>query len=174
MSKQPKIIVITGAESTGKSTLAKALAKHCNIPFIPEYARNYIKNLNRAYNYEDIELIAQRQVEQLNSALKLNHDIIILDTWLFITKIWFEVLYQTYPGWLDEKIETTKIDLFLVCDTDLPWIDDPVRENGGAERNKLQKKYIREIRNHGYPYRIISGEGIARVQKAINYITNLK
>ena len=104
MSKQPKIIVITGAESTGKSTLAKALAKHCNIPFIPEYARNYIKNLNRAYNYEDIELIAQRQVEQLNSALKLNHDIIILDTWLFITKIWFEVLYQTYPGWLDESI----------------------------------------------------------------------
>ena len=66
-SMKPKIVVITGAESTGKSKLAELLADKYNVPFIPEYARMYIENLGRKYEYSDVEIIAKKQIEQLNS-----------------------------------------------------------------------------------------------------------
>ena len=47
-------VIVTGAESTGKTTLCKQLAKHFNSTFILEYAREYISNLNRKYKKTDL------------------------------------------------------------------------------------------------------------------------
>ncbi len=176
MSKKtsPKIIVITGAESTGKSTLTEALAKYFNVPFIPEIARDYVEHLNAKYNYNDVEKIAKRQVEQLNQLKNTNHPFIFVDTWLIITKIWFEVVFKKTPDWFESEIQKNKIDLFLVCDTDLPWIADPVRENGGEQREILQNKYIETIREYNYEYKIVRGEGEKRIENALCYISDLK
>ena len=59
-----KKIVITGPESTGKTTLAEALAQKLNALLIPEYARSYVEGLNRPYTYSDVEMIAQHQLEE--------------------------------------------------------------------------------------------------------------
>lgn len=174
LSKSSKIIVITGAESTGKSTLAEALANHFKVPFVPEYAREYILNLKEKYTYYDVEYIARKQIEQLNELQGSNSPIIILDTWLLITKVWFDVVYSSVPDWLNNKINNTFIDLFLVCDIDLPWADDMVRENGGETRNLLQKRYIEEIKNLNFKYKIISGEGDIRESRAIQHIADLE
>lgn len=174
LSTRPKIIVITGAESTGKSTLAEALAEHYKVPFVPEFARDYIVNLNRPYTYHDVEIIARKQVEQINELLETDHRFVFMDTWLIITKIWFEVVFKTIPGWLGEEIKKTNIDLYLVCDTDMPWVADDVRENGGEKREMLQKRYIEEIEKHGCTYHIISGRGDARIRNAIRFIEKLK
>ena len=69
MNNKPKIIVITGAESTGKSTLTERLANHFNAPFIPETARQYVEKLNRKYTYSDVENIAKMQIEQFRDAV---------------------------------------------------------------------------------------------------------
>lgn len=174
MSSTSKIIVITGAESTGKSTLSEALAKYFDVPFIPEFARAYIQDLKESYSYNDVERIARKQTKQLKESLNSNKPIIILDTWLLITKIWFEVVFESVPQWIDKEIKNTYIDLFLVCDTDLPWIADKVRENGGESRNLLQKKYIEEIKEYNFDYKIISGNGTERVKNAIQAISNLE
>ena len=176
MSKKtsPKIIVITGAESTGKSTLTEALANHFRVPFIPEIAREYVENLNVKYNYHDVENIARKQVEQLNHLKNTNHPFIFVDTWLIITKIWFEVVFEKIPDWFESEIQKNKIDLFLVCDTDLPWVSDSVRENGGEQRIILHEKYIETIQNYNYKYKIVKGEGEKRFQNALAYLNNLK
>lgn len=174
MNSTSKIIVITGAESTGKSTLSEALAKYFDVPYIPEYARDYILNLKEEYTYLDVELIARKQSEQLKESLKLNEPIIILDTWLLITKIWFEVVFKSIPDWIENEIKNTHIDMFLICDTDLPWVADDVRENGGENRNLLHKKYIEEIEKYNYKYQIINGDGATRVRNAIQAISKLK
>lgn len=174
MNNTSKIIVITGAESTGKSSLAEALANHFEVPFIPEYARDYIQDLKEEYTYNDVELIARKQREQLKESLKLKEPIIILDTWLLITKIWFEVVFNSVPNWIENEIKNTNIDLFLVCDIDLPWIPDDVRENGGESRALLQQKYMDEIEKYNYKYKTIRGNGMARVENAIQAISNLK
>lgn len=174
MKSETKIVVITGAESTGKSTIANALSAHYSAPAVPEYAREHIENLGREYNYEDVEFIAQKQVEELNLLQNSEPPLIILDTWLLITKVWFEVVYNKVPDWLDAKIRSTKIDLFLICDIDLPWIADNVRENGGTNRRLLQNKYLEEIKKYNYDFKIVSGKDEVRINNAIKFITNIR
>ncbi|WP_246222895.1 AAA family ATPase [Draconibacterium halophilum] len=173
MKKKTKIVAITGAESTGKSTLAKALAKHYNLPFVPEFARGYVEQLQRSYTYEDVILIAQKQVEQYNEMVSKQVPLIILDTWLLITKIWLDVVYGIVPEWIDQTIKETRIDVFLVCDTDLPWVPDSVRENGGTDREKLQQTYIQELEKYQFPYQIIKGNYEERKKGAIQFISGL-
>jgi NadR type nicotinamide-nucleotide adenylyltransferase len=173
LKSKPKIIVITGAESTGKSTLTERLANHFGVPFVPEIARNYIENLDRKYNYTDIENIAKIQIAQFEEISNSNTRYIFLDTWLIVTKIWFEFVYNKTPDWLIKKIMKTKIDLFLVCDIDLPWVYDPVRENGGENRKILQNKYIENITKSNFPYKTISGIDDDRFLKALKFLKEL-
>lgn len=174
MKKLPKIIVITGAESTGKSTLTESLAKHFNSPYLPELAREYVENLNREYNFEDVEFIANKQIELLNKLKQSDSPVIFIDTWLIITKIWFEVVFKKIPEWINKEIKSTKIDLFIVCNTDLPWIPDSVRENGGENRLLLQKRYIEEIEKFNFNYKIVSGKNENRLKNAIQHLNYLQ
>lgn len=170
MLKDNKIrrIVVTGPESTGKTELAQALAERLNTVWIPEYARQYVENLDRPYDYDDVIRIAQHQVTQeIEYALKIGKGIIIFDTWLIITKVWLDLVFGKCPDWISDHIRSSKIDLFLVCDTDLPWIADPVRENGGEKRNELFQLYCDEIRTFGFKYEIVSGFGEARTENAL-------
>jgi NadR type nicotinamide-nucleotide adenylyltransferase len=170
MKKSPKIVVITGAESTGKSVLTEALANNFNVPFIPEIARDYIEKLDRKYTYSDVETIARIQVEQFNRLKTSDHPWLFIDTWLFITKVWFDVVFGKIPDWIIETIQDTKIDLFLVCDIDLPWIEDPVRENGGEKRITLHKRYLEEIKDFNFRYEIIRGQNEQRFQNALQIL----
>uniref|UniRef100_UPI0032171812 ATP-binding protein n=1 Tax=uncultured Draconibacterium sp. TaxID=1573823 RepID=UPI0032171812 len=170
MSRIPKIIVVTGAESTGKSTLCEALSSYFGVPYVPELARGYIENLNRDYNYEDVVEIAKQQIREVDEKLNSDHPFIILDTWLIITKIWFEVVFKKVPDWLESHIEKTKIDLFLLCDIDLPWVADNVRENGGKKREKLHNIYLNELQKRNYKYQLVTGQNENRIEKAIRII----
>lgn len=168
-------IVITGPESTGKTTLSEILAFKLNGALIPEYARSYVESLHRHYNYDDLEVIARHQVEQEKILSEsTDKDILIMDTWLILTKVWFDVVYGMVPQWLEEYIASSDIALFLVCRPDLPWIPDPVRENGGEMRNILFDRYCREIEQYGFRYEIVEGEGDDRWLNAIRLLKSHK
>ena len=171
-STKIKRVVITGPESTGKTELAHALAEKFGTIWIPEYARHYVETLGREYNYDDVEKIAKYQIAQESEyTSKITHGILILDTWLIITKVWFDVVYGKCPAWLPDHIGSSEIDLFLVCATDLQWIADPVRENGGEKREELFQRYIHEIQEFGFKYEIVSGLGPARLDCALKLLS---
>jgi NadR type nicotinamide-nucleotide adenylyltransferase len=174
LKHKPKIIVITGAESTGKSTLTKALADHFNVPFVLETARDYVGNLDRKYNFQDVVNIAKTQIDALNKLKNSDYPYIFVDTWLIITKIWFEKVFNSTPDWIETEIHQTKVDLFLVCDIDLPWVYDPVRENGGEQRINLHKNYIKDLKEFNFNFRIVSGINDNRVQNALQYLKLLE
>jgi nicotinamide riboside kinase len=164
-------IVVTGPESTGKTELSETLSKHLSGVLMPEFARSYIENLNRPYVYNDLEVIARHQIEEESRLVALAGDrILILDTWLIITKVWFEVVYGAAPDWVIDYIKSSNIDLFLICKPDLPWIPDPVRENGGVMREKLFNRYCKEIEEYGFKYGIVEGFGEERIQNAMQLI----
>jgi nicotinamide riboside kinase len=52
----------------------------------------------------------------------------------------------------------------------MPWEDDPVRENGGVNRQKLHNLYINELEKYGFKYRIVEGIGEQRVVNAKNIV----
>ena len=66
----PKVITIVGAESSGKTTLARQLREHFECPWVPEYAREYLVSLGRPYVETDLEIIAERQYEAIQDAVR--------------------------------------------------------------------------------------------------------
>ena len=173
MKNKPKIIVVTGAESTGKSDLTEKLASHFKAPYIPEFARTYIEELNRKYNFSDVETIARKQVAQLNKYKNSANSYIFADTWLIITKVWFEVVFKRVPEWIETEITKTPVKLFLVCATDLPWIPDNVRENGGEKREILQRRYLEILNEYGFNYKLVKGLGEKRLKNALKCLQDL-
>lgn len=166
-----KKIIVTGPESTGKTALSETLTLKLNAALIPEYARSYVENLKRPYTYQDLEKIARYQIQQEKKWTETcDRGILLMDTWLIITKVWFEVVYGIFPDWIEEYISSDEIDLFLVCRPDLPWIADPVRENGGAMRQILFDRYCNEIELHGFSYEIVEGYEEIRVQNALELL----
>ncbi len=170
---KPRIIVITGAESTGKSQLTKELSQYFSSPFFPEYAREYLEKKGPRYSREDVEEIARMQYFQLNQALTMQAPFVFFDTWLIITKTWLHVVYHSVPEWINEAIRVAPIDLFLICDTDISWEPDPLRENGGAQREYLYRVYLADLMNFGFPYRIVKGQGKERSEYAIKMIKEI-
>jgi nicotinamide riboside kinase len=173
MNKRPAIIIITGAESTGKSMLTKQLAGFFSCPFYPEYAREYLEKSGTSYTYEDVLHIALMQKKQMEEAEKLHAAYVFFDTWLIITKVWLEVVYQKVPDWIPRAISQAPVGLFLVCANDIPWIPDPLRENGGEKREELLDNYRANIEMFGFPYRIVSGSGDERFMNALQIIREI-
>ncbi len=163
-------IVLCGAESSGKTSTAKFLAGKFATVWLPEFARLYIENLNRKYTYEDVVLIAQRQIEREKKFLAEANKILFVDTSLINLKVWFSEVFGKYPYWLEEQILQNKADFFLLMNNDLPWIYDKVRENPGERRHYLFERYRQEIEYYGFEYQIVSGTGQARFENALKIV----
>ncbi|PWD98686.1 AAA family ATPase [Marinilabilia rubra] len=164
-------VVITGPESTGKSRLTIQLAEYFNGYLIEEYARSYVENLNRSYTFEDVEKITSIQVQEylrIKSAA-LHEDYAFFDTFLLITKVWFEEVFECCPVWLNHEIKTCKPDLALLCAPDLPWEADGVRENGHL-RQYLFDRYKEELEFYSIPFHVVEGGGVQRFQNALKCV----
>ncbi|MGQ1891542.1 AAA family ATPase [Thermophagus sp. OGC60D27] len=161
-------IVLTGPESTGKSVLTQQLSKHFNGFAVNEYAREYVEGLQRPYTFEDVELIAKHQMEAYSylKATKGQKDFIFFDTYLIITKVWFEEVFNSCPDWVDKAIRNSKIDLALLCFPDLSWETDGVRENPNR-REYLYQRYLKELEFYEIPFCIVRGRDRIRTDNAI-------
>jgi len=169
-----KKIIITGPESVGKSTLCKQLAEHYGTPWLPEYARTYIEQLHRPYTYEDVVHIAKNQIRQLESSYTGAGRFVFFDTGLIITKVWFEVVYNTVPVFLIEKIKHLRPDFCLLLQPDIEWVADSVRENSGDARQILFSKYEANLIEFEYTYEKISGFGKIRQENAIHALESAR
>ncbi len=163
-------IVITGPESTGKTTLATQLAERFGGLYVPEYAREYVEQLRGHYTFADVENIARKQIEQYVQAKESSVEFVFFDTWLIITKVWFEWVFGRVPEWLEDAMGSCQVDLYLLCLPDLPWEADPVRENGGENRLKLFNQYRNELIRRKLPFVEIGGTNDVRLNNAIDAV----
>ena len=166
-------IVITGPESTGKTTLANQLAMHFSTIPVPEFARHYIDGLSGPYEYEDLEQIAKLQIEMENQHSLMSPPIMICDTDLITIKIWSEVKYGRCSEWIKETIKNRKYNHYLLCEPDLPWEFDEQREHP-EKRDELFQLYKKELEISGKSFSVIKGLGKKRLEMAIELVNNLK
>jgi len=164
-----KKIAIIGPESTGKSALAKALAKKYTTIWVPEIAREYLKNLKRPYSQSDVENIARLQIVEEDRMLTFANNVLFCDTNLIVIKIWMENAYGFCPDWILESIQTRHYDFYLLPDIDLEWQPDPLREHPD-KRIFFKNWYIKELTHIQANYSIISGKGRSRLEAAIQGI----
>jgi NadR type nicotinamide-nucleotide adenylyltransferase len=165
------LISITGPESTGKSSLAEALARHYDTVWAEEYARGYLAGTGGRYGYEDIVKIARGQVHLENKRKEEAGEFLFCDTDLLVCKIWSEFRYGKADPWIIRMLEEHRYDLYLLCDIDLPWQDDPLREHP-TRRKELFDLYLYELKRLKFPFAVVSGTGRARADHAISIINN--
>ena len=184
-----KKIVVIGPESTGKSTLCSQLAEHYQTLWCPEYAREYLEKHGRDYSYEDLLTIAKGQIDGeeavsiklqassktlQGSQLTTHSSKLFIDTDMYVMKVWCEFAFGKCHSWILNQIATRKYDLYLLCNVDLPWIKDKLREYPDVEtRNKLYHYYKDIMVNQSVPWIDISGNYEERLQVAINAVDKL-
>jgi NadR type nicotinamide-nucleotide adenylyltransferase len=167
-------VVILGPESTGKSTLCQSLAHHFNCLWVPEIAREYLKDIQLDYTYEDILNIAklqyQTEQEYQKRALKHNHNYLFVDTEWITIKIWLEFYNYPVPNWLIEGIKSHDYDLFLLSDIDILWQPDPLRQNKN-DRSALFKRFEEALLQFNKNFSIINGIENQRFENSLKKIT---
>jgi NadR type nicotinamide-nucleotide adenylyltransferase len=167
-----KRIAITGPESTGKSELAKNLAHHYDTVYVPEFSREYLSAIFRPYDEKDILEIAKGQIESEERLELLAKEFLFCDTESIVNKIWSEHLYKRCNQWILDKIKEDRYQLYLLCDIDIPWEADPLRENP-EKREYFFNLFKKELECRNYNYSIIRGHGNERVTNAIKIIDEL-
>jgi NadR type nicotinamide-nucleotide adenylyltransferase len=180
-----KKIVVIGPESTGKSTLCEQLAKHYKTLWCPEYARAYLLKHGNKYNYDDLLTIAEGQVELEDEYIgKMNmpdsrftiHDSrpLFIDTDMYVMKVWSEFVFGKCHPYILDQVKERKYDLYLLCNTDLPWVKDELREYPDLEtRQKLYLIYKDIMIHQQVPWVEISGNNENRLLNAITAVDRL-
>jgi len=180
-----KKIVIIGPESTGKSTLCKSLADHYKTAWVKEYAREYLLNNGTAYSFENLLTIAKGQIDneelgiknlvaQSSSSPPTHHSPLIIDTDMYVLKVWCEFVFGQCHHWILNRIVERPYNLYLLCNIDLPWVKDELREYPDlTTREKLYHHYKDILVNQHTPWVDISGNYEERLQKAISAIDKL-
>lgn len=169
-----KKIVVIGPESTGKSSLCEGLASYFNTNWVKEYAREYLIKYGTGYSFEDLYTIAQGQLkieDEASLAINDKSKPLIIDTDMQVMKVWSEFVF----GKCDNRILTTiskrQYNLYLLCNIDLPWVKDELREYPDLQtREKLFHHYKQAMVMQDVPWKIISGQGEERLQIAIEAV----
>jgi NadR type nicotinamide-nucleotide adenylyltransferase len=181
-----KKIVVIGPESTGKSTLSEQLARHYETLWCPEYAREYLLANGMNYSYDDLLTIARGQLaleDEYTSRLE-NQSLPLLendgniplfaDTDMYVMKVWCEFVFGKCHRFILDEIVSRKYDLYLLCDTDLPWTKDELREYPDLEtRKKLYNIYKDILVNQSTPWTTVSGIGNERLENAVKAVDKL-
>ncbi len=125
-------VCLTGAESTGKSTLAPRLARRFGGRVVDEYGRTYAEANGTAFTRADLHRIAAGHLTARRAVEATAPPLIVEDTDIVVTAAWAEMLFGALDPTL-ERIPATA-DLYLLFSPEVPWIGDGTRLFGTAER----------------------------------------
>ncbi len=189
-----KKITILGPESTGKSTLCEQLAQHYNMQWCPEFAREYLLTNGTNYTYDDLLTIARGQLaleDEYTNKVKSQWSIagehtwvnphsllttrrppmLFIDTDMYVMKVWCEYVFDKCHQFILDQIVNRQYDLYLLCNTDLPWVKDELREYPDeANRKELFNIYKDLLINQQVPWVEIGGNDEDRLITAINAV----
>src|SRR5262245_59647267 len=173
-----KRICLIGAESTGKTTLARMLADRYQTVWVPEYGREYSERKlaeNGGYDWKSEEFthIAQIQCDRENEAARGANKVLICDTDAFATGVW----HRRYMDERSTEVEAIaarhrRPDLYLLTDADTPFVQDGTRD-GESIREWMHETFVAELAERRRPFRLLSGALQQRFDRAVEFINEL-
>ena len=170
-------IVMFGPESTGKTTLAQALAAHYNTKWVPEYAREYLQEKwnreQKTCEPKDLIPIAEGQICLENKLTKQANKILFCDTDLLETKVYSEAYYLGNCDPILEKyaVENT-YNLYFLTYIDVPWEKDDLRDKP-EEREEMFDYFKNTLDTYNKGYVLLKGDFESRMKTAINHLEKL-
>ena len=165
------VIALLGAESTGKTTLARALCDALatqprSVLVVPEYLREFCDHHQRTPHRDEQGQIAAEQTRRIDSAAQA-HDLVIADTSALMIAVYSDQVFgdtSLYPG---AEAAQQRCDLTLLTALDLPWQADGLQRDGPQVREPVDAKVRAALVRAGTPYSVVFGHGAARLAAAL-------
>jgi NadR type nicotinamide-nucleotide adenylyltransferase len=146
-------VVLIGAESTGKTTLAAALAERFGTRWVPEYGREYweakVSGLSMdgplpGWTSDEFLHIAREQQRREDEAARAANRVLVCDTNAFATGTW----HERYLGHRDERVDAVgrrdRVDLYLLAEPDFPFVQDGWRD-GERIRDWMHDRFAGQL-----------------------------
>jgi nicotinamide riboside kinase len=172
--KRALVIGLLGAESTGKSTLAAALAERIAADtglvctFVDEHLRTWCERSGRTPRADEQRSIAQTQHDRIAAAAAA-HDVVVADTTALMVAVYSRLVFddRSLDAWAGAA-HSQLVDLTLVTALDLPWVPDGLQREGPHVRAPVDAMVRELLGAHGIGWSLVSGQGAARVASALD------
>jgi NadR type nicotinamide-nucleotide adenylyltransferase len=172
-------VVMTGPESTGKTTLARELAARFGTAWVPEFARAWLDDryagqppASPPCREEDLPEVARGQMESEERLAREADRLLVCDTDLYLTALYAEEYFGRCPGWIRRAAAERRYDLHLLLDVGVPWVADPQRDLP-HRRDALLARLRAELERDGRPYRVVSGGWAERRARAVEEVATV-
>ena len=165
-------MVVTGSESTGKTTLATMLAESLGTVASPEFARDYLDRKAVPLDRHDVEVIAVGQLAQEARHARRAGRVMVMDTDLFSTVVYGAHYYGSIEPWIERAARERRADLYLLLDIDVPWVADAQRDRGDR-REEMHALFRDALERNGARYVTIGGSWAERFDRARDAIRTL-
>ncbi|HEX3866484.1 MAG TPA: ATP-binding protein [Gemmatimonadaceae bacterium] len=165
-------VVLTGSESTGKTTLAHRLAAYYDAELVPEFVRGFAEQKEAPIEFADHGAIAKGQMALEDAAIARGPSLVVQDTDLLSTVAYCRHYFSRCPPWIETAAAERRPDLYLLCEIDLPWTADGIRDRGTA-RDEMQTSFRSAVMSSGARVATITGGGGERLQRAVDAIDAL-
>lgn len=164
-------VVISGTESTGKSTLAEKLSTYFNCGLVSEAARDIIADSN-TFSFDDLSLVATEHAKRIDQTILGKYPLIIIDTDIHTTKSYAKFALKKELEISDDIYNSNKATLYLYFNNDVEFIQDGSRLNK-VERDLLDLSHRLVFTNHQIQLVEITGNWDERFQKSVEQIKSL-
>lgn len=169
-----KRIVLTGAECTGKSTLAQALSGYYGEPWTEEFVRSYVDQLNRELAQADLEDIFRGQIANEDAGWINSKRFVIHDTNLLSSIVYANHYFGTSYDWVNEAFLERNYTLYLLCSPrGIQWEDDPGQRDSPSARESLHSIFKETLKTLNLPYLQLNGDETLRFGEAIKAIDEI-
>ena len=166
------VIALLGSESTGKTTLAAALAAALaaegrRVAVVDEYLREFCDTHGRTPRIDEQRGIAETQSARIAAAAR-THEIVIADTSALMIAVYSDQVFGDTRLYGDaEHAHAHGCDLTLLTAPDLPWQADGLQRDGPQVREPVDRKVRAALERVGTPYSVVLGTGAARLDAAL-------
>ena len=165
-------VCVTGPESTGKTTLAARIAKRFATEWVPEASRAYAERKGTPLTADDVTPIAREHVRVADERARSARTLLSLDTDLLSTVIYSRHYYGRTPPWIVAAERVRRSHLYLLCDVDVPWLPDGVRDRP-ANREEMFGTFEGALRRRALPYAVVRGSWSQRDRIADDAVDEL-
>ena len=165
------VIALLGAESTGKTTLARALrdalaGPQRSVAVVPEYLREFCDREGRTPRRHEQQPIADEQTRRIAAAAR-GHDIVIADTTALMIAVYSDQVFGDTLLYAGAQRAHAHCDLTLLTALDLPWQADGLQRDGPHVREPVDTRVRAALERAGCAYSVIFGSGAARLDAAL-------
>ncbi len=164
-------ICLLGAECTGKTTLASALARELDAVLVPEYLRAFVQQHQRAPAAHEQAVILRTQIaweaDALRQAAQAGRAGIVCDTAPLLTAVYSAHYFgdaSLLPQALAHHACYTHT---LLLEPDFPWQPDGTQRDGPAARDAVQQRLATLLADAAVPHTRITGTSAQRLQHAL-------